>query len=54
MLLDASPCNTRSSRRPSGYPENLDSLLSDFQLELGVLSNQLTHHYFSHTVASVS
>jgi uncharacterized alpha-E superfamily protein len=38
----------------SGAHEALDSLLSDFQLELGVLSNQLTHHYFSHTVASVS
>ncbi len=34
--------------------EALDSLLSDIQVELGVLSNQLTHHYFTHTVASIS
>jgi len=38
----------------TGACEALDSLLADFQVELGVLSNQLTHHYFSHTVASVS
>jgi uncharacterized circularly permuted ATP-grasp superfamily protein/uncharacterized alpha-E superfamily protein len=38
----------------TGGHEALDSLLADFQVELGVLSNQLTHHYFSHTVASVS
>jgi uncharacterized alpha-E superfamily protein len=38
----------------SGRRENLDSLLADFQVELGVLSTQLTHHYFSHTVASIS
>lgn len=38
----------------SGAPEALDSLLSDVQVELGMVSNQLTHHYFSHTVASVS
>jgi uncharacterized circularly permuted ATP-grasp superfamily protein/uncharacterized alpha-E superfamily protein len=38
----------------SGAPENLDSLLADLQVELGMVSNQLTHHYFSHTVASVS
>jgi uncharacterized circularly permuted ATP-grasp superfamily protein/uncharacterized alpha-E superfamily protein len=34
--------------------EALDSLLADFVVELGVLSNHLTHHYFTHTVASVS
>jgi uncharacterized alpha-E superfamily protein len=38
----------------SNRPENLDSLLADFQVELGMISTQLTHHYFSHTVASVS
>ncbi|HZV34548.1 MAG TPA: alpha-E domain-containing protein, partial [Verrucomicrobiae bacterium] len=38
----------------TGIPEHLDSLLSDFQVELGMISNQLTHHYFSHTIASVS
>ncbi|MDB6064553.1 MAG: hypothetical protein JWR26_761 [Pedosphaera sp.] len=43
---------TQSAR--SFHHEALDSLLSDFVVELGVLSNQLTHHYFSHTVASVS
>ncbi|MDB6112413.1 MAG: hypothetical protein JWR69_4163, partial [Pedosphaera sp.] len=32
----------------------LDSLLTDLLVELGVLSTQLTHHYFTHTVASVS
>jgi uncharacterized alpha-E superfamily protein len=34
--------------------EALDSLFADFVVELGVLSNHLTHHYFTHTVASVS
>ena len=34
--------------------EALDSLFADLLLELGVLSNELTHHYFTHTVASVS
>jgi len=38
----------------TGPHEALDSLLSDIQVELGVLSNQLTHHYFTHTVASIS
>ena len=33
---------------------HIDAALEDLQLELGVLSNHLTHHYFSHTVASVS
>jgi uncharacterized circularly permuted ATP-grasp superfamily protein/uncharacterized alpha-E superfamily protein len=34
--------------------EALDSLFADLLVELGVLSTQLTHHYFTHTVASVS
>jgi uncharacterized circularly permuted ATP-grasp superfamily protein/uncharacterized alpha-E superfamily protein len=34
--------------------EALDSLFADFVVELGMLSNHLTHHYFTHTVASVS
>ena len=34
--------------------EVLDTLLADMLVELGVLSNHLTHYYFSHTVASVS
>ncbi len=38
----------------SGAREALDSLLADCQVELGMVSNQLTHHYFSHTIASVS
>lgn len=37
-----------------GALDNLDSMFSDLQVELGVLSNELSHHYFSHTVASVS
>jgi uncharacterized alpha-E superfamily protein len=38
----------------AGLNEPLDAVLSDLMVELGVLSNQLTHHYFTHTVASVS
>ena len=34
--------------------EALDTMLADLMVELGVLSNELTHHYFTHTVASVS
>ncbi len=34
--------------------EALDSVLEDFVVELGMFSNELTHHYFSHTVASIS
>jgi uncharacterized circularly permuted ATP-grasp superfamily protein/uncharacterized alpha-E superfamily protein len=42
--------------RPEDSDSNgaLDSLLADFVVELGVLSTELTHHYFTHTVASVS
>jgi uncharacterized alpha-E superfamily protein len=48
--------NVAALARPgtSGSPDALDSMLADFQVELGVVSNQLSHHYFSHTVASVS
>ncbi len=57
--LSARCCAARmsaNSPNPStpGAPETLDSLLADFQVELGVISSQLTHHYFSHTIASVS
>ncbi|MDB6016975.1 MAG: hypothetical protein JWR19_1464 [Pedosphaera sp.] len=38
----------------AGTNESLNSLLADFVVELGMLSNQLTHRYFTHTVASVS
>jgi uncharacterized circularly permuted ATP-grasp superfamily protein/uncharacterized alpha-E superfamily protein len=34
--------------------KELDAVLLDMQFDLGILSNQMTHHYFSHTVASVS
>ena len=43
-----------SQLREAGTAEPLDSFLANFMSEFGVLSNQLTHHYFSHTVASVS
>ncbi len=40
---------------PDGAPdEGLATLLDDFQVELGLLSNQFSHHYFSHTVYRVS
>ncbi len=48
----ATPENAPGSETRAEEP--LDSLLADFVVELGVLSNQLTHHYFTHTVASVS
>ena len=53
LLWDAE-VDTLAKPGASGAPEALDSLLADFQVELGVISNQLSHHYFSHTVASVS
>ena len=39
---------------PGPVNEALDGLLSDFLLELGVLSNLISHHFFSHTVSRVS
>ena len=40
--------------REAGMGEALDSLLAGFVAELGLISSQLTHHYFSHTVARAS
>ena len=40
--------------REAGMSAALDSLLSDVVTELGLVSNQLAHHYFSHTVARAS
>jgi uncharacterized circularly permuted ATP-grasp superfamily protein/uncharacterized alpha-E superfamily protein len=53
MLVDMDTAKL-SEPGEGGTLENLDSMLSDLQVELGVLSNELSHHYFSHTVASVS
>ncbi len=53
-LLRRSDLATLAQLTASGSNEGFDSLLADFVVELGVLSNHLTHHYFSHTVASVS
>ncbi|HEX3797254.1 MAG TPA: circularly permuted type 2 ATP-grasp protein [Verrucomicrobiae bacterium] len=53
LLRDADITGLAQSAKP-GATEKLDTLLADFQVELGVVSSQLTHHYFSHTIASVS
>jgi uncharacterized circularly permuted ATP-grasp superfamily protein/uncharacterized alpha-E superfamily protein len=53
MLRGADAATLAQPSRDGSF-DALDSLLADFLVELGVLSNQLTHHYFSHTVASVS
>jgi uncharacterized circularly permuted ATP-grasp superfamily protein/uncharacterized alpha-E superfamily protein len=54
VLLAHADLAALAQRSKTGLCETLDSLLADFQVELGVLSNQLTHHYFSHTVASIN
>ena len=40
--------------READLPGPLESLLSDVLEEMGTVSDQLTHHYFTHTVARVS
>jgi uncharacterized alpha-E superfamily protein len=37
-----------------GAVEPLDSLFSDLTLEIGLISNDLSHLYFSHTIPRVS
>jgi uncharacterized circularly permuted ATP-grasp superfamily protein/uncharacterized alpha-E superfamily protein len=53
-LLRDADLESLARHAENGSWEALNSLLGDFVVQLGVLSNQLTHHYFTHTVASVS
>ncbi len=54
LLLREADIESLAQSAETGFHEPLNSLLGDFVVQLGVLSNQLTHHYFTHTVASVS
>ncbi len=53
-LLQSADMPRLAGTAEQGPDDALDTLLSDLMVELGMLSNHLTHHYFSHTVATVS
>jgi uncharacterized circularly permuted ATP-grasp superfamily protein/uncharacterized alpha-E superfamily protein len=54
LLLREADIEALAQSAETGFHEPLNSLLGDFVVQLGVLSNQLTHRYFTHTMASVS
>ncbi|HWY76597.1 MAG TPA: circularly permuted type 2 ATP-grasp protein, partial [Verrucomicrobiae bacterium] len=54
LLLREADIEALAQSAETGFHEPLISLLGDFVVQLGVLSNQLTHRYFTHTMASVS
>jgi hypothetical protein len=54
VRIRAADIHSLARDRTADVAEPLQALLSAVSADLGALSSQLTHHYFSHTVASVS